>query len=66
MSYLQMAGVTKTLSFVLLQKDGALLPGKKGIFLKPAEFKLVAGNVAAISAAAASQNMQYTLDLGAM
>ena len=51
---------------MFLQKDGALHPGKKGIFLKPAEFKMDAGNMAAISAAAASQNMTYELDLGAM
>ena len=46
------------------QKNGEMLPGKKGISLKPAEFDLIYQHSTAISAAAASRNMGYALDLG--
>jgi len=46
-------------------KDGEKLPGKKGIALKPSEYKAVMEQAGAITAAATSGSMNYSLDLGA-
>jgi Transcriptional Coactivator p15 (PC4) len=44
-----------------LQKDGELLPGKKGISLLPEQFERLRGEAAAVDAAIAAKD---TLDIG--
>lgn len=44
-------------------KDGNMLPGKKGIAISPADWQLVCGNAAAITAAAEAKDTSYVLKL---
>ena len=41
-----------------------MAPGKKGIALKPEEWRLLAANMPAITAALAAKDTKYKLDLG--
>ncbi|KAF8067183.1 SUB1 [Scenedesmus sp. PABB004] len=48
------------------QKDGVRLPGKKGIMLKPDQWRKVVDAAPAISAALAARDTGFKLDLGSM
>lgn len=46
------------------EKDGSLLPTKKGIFLKPDQWRAIVGAAADITTALDRQNTGYVLELG--
>lgn len=48
------------------EKDGQTLPGKKGIMLRPDQWRMLAGATDDITAALNAHNTRYALELGNM